>query len=226
MKESHHATIKELRSLIANPEYVRSVGAALGMLLLSFVASFFAALYATIHMGAPVPDLILNTIPSFPVYKLYVYGPILFVVGAAIVCLRAPRSLPFVIKAAALFTVTRAFFVALTHLGLPSEMFIPEKFGIEAFRIFFLRGDLFFSGHAGFPFLFALIFWKHERARSFFLAASAVLALSVLLGHYHYSIDVFAAYFITYTVFAIAKYLFAKDYSFFLSAELAEKSKV
>jgi hypothetical protein len=217
MKNTTMGLIHEWRTLAATPEYVRSVGAALGMLLLSFVASFFAALYATIHMGSPVPDLILNTIPAFPVYKLYVYGPVLFVIGAGIICIRSPKSLPFVIKSAALFTVTRAFFVALTHLGLPSEMFIPEKFGVEAFKIFFLRGDLFFSGHAGFPFLFALIFWDKERPRAFFLASSLVLSLSVLLGHYHYSIDVFGAFFITYSIFCLAKYLFAKDYVLFRS---------
>ena len=40
----------------------------------------------------------------------------------------------------------------------------------------------------------ALTFWNNKFLRRFFLFASIVAGFSVLLGHLHYSIDVFAAF--------------------------------
>jgi membrane-associated phospholipid phosphatase len=78
-------------------------------------------------------------------------------------------------------------------------------------------GDLFFSGHTGLPFLMALIFWNHPRLRYTFIAASLIFGTSAILGHYHYSIDVFAAYFITYSIFHIARTMFRSDLRLFES---------
>jgi prolipoprotein diacylglyceryltransferase len=51
--------------------------------------------------------------------------------------------------------------------------------------------------------------------RTLFLAASVVFGVIVLLSHLHYSIDVFSAFFITYSIYHIAIKLFRKDYEFF-----------
>jgi membrane-associated phospholipid phosphatase len=72
---------------------------------------------------------------------------------------------------------------------------------------------LFFSGHTALPFLVALIFWDNVRARTVLLLLSLVFAIAVLLAHIHYSIDVFAAPFMAYGIYAIAKYLFPRDYA-------------
>jgi membrane-associated phospholipid phosphatase len=65
------------------------------------------------------------------------------------------------------------------------------------------------------PVLAALIFWEYAAWRTAFLAFSVVFAVVVLLGHIHYSIDVASAYFITFTIFVIAKTIFAKDWAMF-----------
>ncbi len=59
----------------------------------------------------------------------------------------------------------------------------------------------------------ALIFWNDKFWRRIFLVLSFVFAASVLLSHVHYSIDVFAAPFITYGIFKIAAKFFPRDYS-------------
>jgi membrane-associated phospholipid phosphatase len=84
--------------------------------------------------------------------------------------------------------------------------------GNELMSTFNVGSDFFFSGHTGLPFLIALIFWDNRLIRYISLSASILFGVSVLLGHLHYSIDVFAAFFITYSIFAIARRFFAKDY--------------
>jgi hypothetical protein len=55
--------------------------------------------------------------------------------------------------------------------------------------------------------------------RIFYLALTAFFGVVVLLGHYHYSIDVLAALFITHGVFQISCWLFGRDYALFRSSE-------
>ena len=98
----------------------------------------------------------------------------------------------------------------LTHLG-PSPEKTPIDDGIFLGRL--LSGnDLFFSGHTGLPFLLALIFWDVPLVRWISIGVSVIFGTAVLLGHLHYSIDVFSAFFITYSVFRMAQYFFAKDW--------------
>jgi membrane-associated phospholipid phosphatase len=80
------------------------------------------------------------------------------------------------------------------------------------FPSIFMGDDLFFSGHAGLPFLLALIFWDDVLLRTIFLGFSVLFSIVVLLGHLHYSIDVASAFFITFTIFVIAKKFFKKDW--------------
>ena len=83
----------------------------------------------------------------------------------------------------------------------------------------FFGADQFFSAHTGMPFLGALVFWHEKYIRYTFLAAAAFFAVTVLLGHIHYTIDVAAAFFITYAIYHIALWLFPKDHAMFLGEE-------
>jgi len=78
--------------------------------------------------------------------------------------------------------------------------------------MFFTGDDLFFSGHVGLTYLMALLLWDTPRLRYIYLAISIMFAAVVLLGHLHYSIDVFAAYFITYSIYILSTRLFKRDY--------------
>jgi len=124
--------------------------------------------------------------------------------------------LPFALKATALFLLVRAVFVALTHMA-PSPI-DPQK-AAPFFNSIFYGSDLFFSGHTGLPFLAALAFWHIPQWRMFYLALTGFFGSIVLLGHYHYSIDVLAALFITHGVFQISCWLFGRDYALFRSSE-------
>jgi hypothetical protein len=54
--------------------------------------------------------------------------------------------------------------------------------------------------------------------RWIFFGFSAFFGAVVLFGHLHYSIDVFAAYFITFTIYSIAKKFFPADFKRFNEA--------
>ncbi len=99
----------------------------------------------------------------------------------------------------------------MTHLGAPENFFqLPQIWDQPgAFRIFYLN-DLFFSGHTGFPFLAALLFWENKVLRWFLILMSFAQGITVLFMHVHYSIDVLAAYFITYSIYVVSDKIFNK----------------
>lgn len=174
---------------------------------------FSAIGYATTRASNSVTDLILSNTPVFDVGWLFVSGTFLFIALAGLITFRFPHRIPFTLFALALFFSIRGVFISLTHLAP-----FPVEATLDVATIFsriFLGSDQFFSGHTGAPFLFALIYWSHPQLRSIFLAWSVFFAIIILLGHLHYSIDVLAAFFITYSIFVMATRLFPKTYKLF-----------
>lgn len=186
-----------------------------GLLLLfaSLVLNYFAGTYATIHAGDPVRDLILDIIPVFDLDGLFLYGIVALFALILSITIWKPKTSPFIVKTMGLFIIIRSFFIILTHIGPIIDVSPVSPTGIA--RWFTFTGDLFFSAHTGLPFLMALMFWNNRILRVVFLMFTFLLAVVVLMGHYHYSIDVFSAFFITYGILHIGQWLFVSDYSRF-----------
>jgi hypothetical protein len=111
------------------------------------------------------------------------------------------------------FLALRSVFVAVTHLGIYPGQIVPDPgFFDQLYLAFGLETGYFFSAHTGLPIFMALIFWDEKIWRVLYLAISIVFGISVLLAHVHYSIDVLAAPFMTYSIFMLSKYLFKEDY--------------
>jgi hypothetical protein len=180
------------------------------VLIASLVVNYVAGTYASLHAGHPVRDVLLDRMPTLPVDVIFVDGAFLLWAFVLTILLSAPRTIPFVLKALTLFIVIRSFFVVLTHIGPPVDEAVLDPNRIM--DTFTFAGDLFFSGHTGFPFLLSLIFWENKTLRYILLGSSIVFALAVLFGHLHYSIDVFAAFFITDSIFRIAQRMFPREY--------------
>jgi hypothetical protein len=162
----------------------------------------------------PVRDLVLDSLPTVNADAVIVQGAILFLLICIALFLWHPRHLFFGVKAVALFVMVRATFLNLTTFGVhPSQAVFDDGFGSALYNLVNFDGNFFFSGHTGMPFLMALIFWNIKQLRVLFLAIAVLFAASVLLAHVHYSIDVFAAPFITYGIFRIAQWLFSSDYA-------------
>jgi hypothetical protein len=193
------------------------------LLVASLSLNSFADVYTTRRASNPVTDIILDNIPVYNVNFIFFEGFAVFWIFVIMLQIREPKGLPFVLKSVALFIIIRSIFISLTHLAIP-----PNHSHLQPARLYkrlTSQDDLFFSSHTGLPFLMSLIYWEDKRLRKIFLASTFFFGATVLLGHLHYSIDVFSAFFITHGIFHIAKTFFAKDYSMHIAEEklLAKK---
>jgi len=189
-----------------------SQSAALGLFLLmvSLLANYFANVYTANHVSNYVSDIVLDNLPVVNLDFIFIQGAMLAIAFVILLLLKGPEKIPFTIKSIALFVLIRSAFIMMTHTALPSDHIWLDP--TSSFRYITEGNDMFFSSHTGLPFLMALIFWPNKKLRITFFILSGLFALTVLLAHLHYSIDVFAAFFITYSIFHIAQRLFPKDY--------------
>lgn len=204
--------LKKHKIYFTNKDFLLSSLTSIALLAVSFVINFYAGIYATKEASNSVTDIVLSNIRPFDVDAFFVYGPIVFYIFILILCFLKPERIPFVGKSIALFILIRSIFITLTHIGpfmtqVPIDSAIINKFSFG--------GDLFFSGHTGLPFLMALLFWENLRLRVLFIVSSVFFGVVVLMGHIHYSIDVLSAFFITYTIFHMAEFLFKKEHKLF-----------
>lgn len=187
------------------------------LLISSLLLIYFARSYTGDYLNNVVPDLLLDHLPVLNVGYIFFQGAFIFLVGLIVMLLWEPKYIPFVLESSALFFFMRAFFMIMTHLSAPATEYYRyidhDKHAQNVVFTISSGNDLFFSGHAGFPFLLALIFWHQKSLRYIFLVCSLVGSTAVILGHLHYSIDVFSAYFIAYGIFEASKYLFKKEYT-------------
>ncbi len=203
---------KKFREAFTHRGFTLSVVGALFLLSLSFMANFYAGQYAREEASNPVTDIVLNSIPVFNVDISFIYGPILFWILVTILAVIEPKRLPFIVESVVLLVLVRCVFVSLTHIGpFPDHLYVQSNF----FSFLTSGSDLFFSGHTAFPFLMCLAYWENKQLRILFFLLSLFFGAVVLMGHLHYSIDVLAAFFITYTTFHIAKTVFKKDWRLF-----------
>lgn len=200
------------KELLKEKNFRISFLAGCGLLAAAYYINFRAAFYTDQIPVLSVGDLILDNIPTIDLSFMFTFG--IFLVAAIVVLYPLffkPELLPFTLKTVAAFVIIRAFFISLTHLGAPAGYFeLPGLEDQAGFSKFFYMNDLFFSGHTGFPFLAALLFWENKWLRWFMLAMSIAQSFTVLFMHVHYSIDVFSAYFITYTIYVVSDKIFNK----------------
>lgn len=155
----------------------------------------------------PARDLLFEHLPqgAFPVVHSWGFVAFLAVFALGAILYEPRRRLPFFLWAYALIIATRAVFTVLTPLGMPPEAPSFAHYPLRPLlRYFDFRYTFFFSGHTAFPFL-GFLLSRQPWVRWSCLGFSLLLASSVLLSRLHYSIDVAAAFFITYAVAGAAR---------------------
>ncbi|MBI2069158.1 MAG: hypothetical protein HYT79_01030 [Elusimicrobia bacterium] len=191
------------------PEHPLSRATELLIALTAFIGALFlntlagrVADEAGVHAHSS-PDLLFQYLPIVDMRFFFLWGFLGFVCWATFAALKWERErLAYILWLFALLIVVRCFFIVLTPMKLHESALsidgdpLYETIG----KHFTLRHDLFFSSHTAMPFLASLIF-RGRWIRLSFLGISILMASSVLLSRLHYSIDVFAAYFITYATY-------------------------
>ena len=180
---------------------------SLVFLIIALVLNYAAGSYASKKATESVSDLILDNIPAVNLTPLFVYGPILIIgILFAYPLFFRVKDLSKTIIQFSFLVLVRSFFITLTHLKIPANAVTLDL--PNSFRWITFQNDLFFSGHTAFAFLGFLIYKNHDKKLAiFFLLSTIVMAITVLLMHVHYSIDVFAALFITYGCYHIIERL-------------------
>jgi hypothetical protein len=185
------------------------IALSLVFFILVNIASFFASTHVDKIQAVSVPDMILDHIPTINMEFIFAYGILLvFLVIIIYSVIFHAKKLHQIIFQFSLLILARSFFIMLTHIAVPAGAHIIDDAPALA-KLFYFNNDLFFSGHTAMPFMAFLLFRK-DKIRFFFLAMSILLAVTVLLMHVHYSIDVFSAFFITYGTYHIGEWILRK----------------
>lgn len=170
------------------------------MLLGTFVLNYFASTYADRAATATVGDLLLDHIPIFKVDFLFFWAVLFFWLIMLGYHLIYPKQLSFMLWSMSAFVVIRCFFISLTHLGPPVTVIeIPESLSWFNFT-----ADMFFSGHVGAPFLIGLLIRNKLLKRLIFIYCACMVVI-VLMAHGHYSIDIFASFFIAHSISVLTR---------------------
>lgn len=181
---------------------------SLVFLIIAIILNHAANTYVEKKTPMPATDLILDNIPSINLSFIFVFGFILIIAIPLLYTLFFKvKELHKVIGQFSLLVMIRSFFITLTHLGLPQDSINFNTSDLYSYFVF--QNDMFFSGHVAISFLGFLIYRK-EKIGKFFLVMTFVMMATVLFMHVHYSIDVFAALFITYGSFKIGEWLFKR----------------
>lgn len=203
---------KDRTSYLTDLAFLLQAGLSLVLFAASIATTWVAGIYATENASNPVADIILSNTPVFNLSGVFILGTIVFVAFVIGILTIDPKRVPFTLLSLALFFFVRSAFVTFTHLGPFPERDLVD--GAIASR-FIVGSDFFFSGHTGGPFLLALLFWRERVLRTIFLGTSILFGIVVLLAHLHYTIDVAAAFFITYSIFRMAEFLFPSAHYLF-----------
>ncbi len=207
--------IKLRYRIFKEKKFIISFIISIALLTVSFFVNYYASIYAAERVSSPVTDIILSNIRLYDVDGIFTYGPLVLWAFVGLLFFAYPNKIPFTLKSIALFVVIRSAFVSMTHIGTFVTIPLVDP-TLSIFSSFFSYGaDLFFSGHTGLPFLLALIFWDSKPLRYLFVLSAIFFGIIVLMGHFHYTIDVFSAFFITYSIYHIALNFFPKDKVFF-----------
>ena len=170
-------------------------------IVLTALANFLNFVEA--RQGVVLPDTILNLFNPIDLTWLIFALIYISLIAGVITLFKNPTQLIFVIQIYTLMVVVRIIAMYLLPLEPPQRIIMLNDPFVEFFGTGkTLTKDLFFSGHTATLFILFLVSEK-KIFKTIFLIGTIAVAFSVLLQHVHYTIDVFAAIFFTYSCYKL-----------------------
>lgn len=204
------AEIAEIQESWDNVHYKWWALTLFGLLTFFLFSYFFytnLGWYADQRSLPPGSDWVLERLPIVNLLPVLSWGWLgLHLYAGALAILYYPRRMPFLLFLLGSFIAVRSVFVFLSPIGAPANMLDMSRMDYLFSRImgtYTFTNEFVFSGHTGIPFLFAL-FFETRLQKALFLTGSLVMAVSVLLTHNHYTVDVLGAYFMGFAIFTLS----------------------
>ena len=175
------------------------------LLLLAVVLASLANFlnFVEARHGVVLPDPVLKLFNPIDLTWLIFALIYISLIVAIVTLIKNPKQLFFAIQLYTLMVTVRIVAMYLLPLEPPVRMIVLNDPFIEFLGTGqTLTKDLFFSGHTATLFILFLVSEK-KIIKIVFLISTIVVAISVLLQHVHYTIDVFAAVFITYACYKL-----------------------
>ena len=183
--------------------------AIIGSICVLFILVSFPRFFAVIELrnGIALNDYFLNKLPSadlsIPIF-ITIWSTALLLIRRII---QSPSLFLQFLLSFLLLCIVRIGTISFFPLNAPNGL-IPLKDPISSLfyggKEIFITKDLFFSGHTATQFLMFLCLQKKMDKYTTGITCIAI-ALMVLLQHIHYTIDVLAAFPITYFVYLFGK---------------------
>jgi membrane-associated phospholipid phosphatase len=177
------------------------------IIILAVVLYFYSDFLNSIEAreGFSFKDPVLKLIKPVDLTWLIFISIYLSLLAGIVILIKNPLKLAFTIQIYFVLILVRMIAMYTVPFNPPPDM-IPLN---DPFVQFFGTGklltkDLFFSGHTATLFLLYLVVEK-KSLKKIFLLLTVIIAVSVIVQHVHYFIDVFAAPFFTFGCYALVK---------------------
>lgn len=172
-------------------------------------------LHHSMSEGKTLPmlsDLILDNVPVIDVSLIYdLFSLVVFaVVVIYLVHRKDLNRLPYILLLSGIFYIIRGIFIVLTPFGNPPEFSGSDPL-FKGFSLYEL--GVYPSGHVGDSFLLLLL--VNDKVYKYILSfCLAVIIITLIIAHSHYSIDILSGFFFAYAIKAFGdKYLKAFELS-------------
>jgi membrane-associated phospholipid phosphatase len=170
-------------------------------------------LHHSVSEGKTLPvlsDLILDNVPVIDVSLIYdLFSLVVFaVVVIYLVHKKDLNRLPYILLLCGIFYIIRGIFIVLTPFGNPPEFPGSDPL-FNGFSLYEL--GVYPSGHVGDSFLLLLL--VNDKVYKYILSfCLAVIIITLIFSHGHYSIDILSGFFFAYAIKAFGeKYLTSFD---------------
>lgn len=206
-REKNQLLSIEWKNAWANQSF--RIKAIIGSICLLFVLVSFPRFFAIIELrnGIVLNDAFLSRLPSadlsIPIF-ITIWSTAFLLIRRII---QSPSLFLQFLLSFLFLSIVRIGTISLFPLDAPIGL-IPLKDPISSLfyggKDIFITKDLFFSGHTATQFLMFLCLQK-KMDKYLTGLTSILIAIMVLIQHIHYTIDVFAAFPLTYLVYLLGK---------------------